>query len=76
LYAYAIKHNRVQEGAVKLLELSNSNEHIRKIKVTSTNELELQSIPFSYTLITQTAKKDRMYYQAIWDKTKKKWKIK
>jgi len=72
LYAYAIVKNRLEDKAVKLLELPNANEHIRKIKITAKNQLELQSIPFSYTLIAQSAKKDRMIYKVIWDNKLKK----
>jgi len=75
LYAYAINKGKLTKPT-KLLELHNANEHIRKIKVTNKNELELQSIPFSYTLIAQSAKKDRIYYKAIWNKINHNWTIK
>lgn len=57
----------------KILELANANEHIRKIKIKGTNQLEIQSIPFSYTLIAQTDKKDRMYYDVRWDDITRVW---
>ncbi|MCF6244009.1 MAG: hypothetical protein L3J43_03115 [Sulfurovum sp.] len=75
LYAYPIIESKLEDKAIKLLELPNANEHIRKIKVKGKNELELQSIPFSYTLIAQTAKKDRMYYTITWNASKNSWKI-
>lgn len=79
LYAYKIEtlngKQVMSEGAKKLLELPNPNEHIRKIKVTGKNTLALQTIPFSYSLIAQTAKKDRLLYDAAWDQYKKKWSI-
>lgn len=75
LYAYPVKEQTLSGTARKLLELPNPNEHIRKIKVTGDNRLELQSIPFSYTLIAQTDKKDRTFYDALWS-SKKGWIIK
>ena len=76
LYAYIIKDNKLQNTPIKLLELPSPNEHIRKIKVTGTNILELQSIPFSYALIAQSAFKDREYYHAEWHDDVASWKIK
>jgi len=72
LYAYPIADRKLIDKPIKLLELPNANEHIRKIKVADTNRLELQSIPFSYTLIAQTAKKDRQFYNAFLN-SKKQW---
>lgn len=74
LYAYRIENDKLSNMPQKLLELPISNGHIRKIKVKNKNLLELQSIPFSYTLITQTAKKDRIIYRAELDK-KGKWHL-
>ena len=75
LYAYPLKEQKLIDKSIKLLELPNANEHIRKIKVTGNNQLELQSIPFSYTLIAQTDKKDRTVYDAFW-RSQKGWLIK
>ena len=75
LYAYTIDKGKLSVTAQKLLELPVANEHIRKIKVKSKNLLELQSIPFSYALIAQTAKQDRQKYTAKWDKNRKNWSI-
>jgi len=75
LYMYAVKNGQAAEVPEKLLELSSMNEHIRKIKIKKRNQLELQAIPFSYALIAQTAKKDRIYYNAVWDSTIKKWSV-
>jgi len=75
LYAYPILDNKLKSSPIKLLDLPNVNEHIRKIKVTGTNLLELQSIPFSYTLITQTAKKDRLIYKVVWESKQQKWNL-
>ena len=75
LYAYPINKGKLSYIAEKLLELPSVNEHIRKIKIEKKNTLELQSIPFSYTLIAQTAKEDRSHYRAIWNQKTKHWKI-
>ena len=75
LYTYPITDQKLIDKPIKLLELPNANEHIRKIKVTGINRLELQSIPFSYTLIAQTAKKDRILYDARWN-PQGQWSIK
>jgi len=75
LYAYTIDKGKLSATAQKLLELPVANEHIRKIKVKSKNLLELQSIPFSYALIAQTAKQNRQKYSAKWDQNRKHWTI-
>jgi len=72
LYAYNM---HTKEKPKKILELPSANEHIRKIKIKSANRLELQSIPFSYTLIAQTAEKYRTLYDLKWDFKKMKWEI-
>ncbi len=73
LYAYPILNNILEDKVIKLLELPNANEHIRKIKIIANNQLELQSIPFSYTLIAQTAKQDRLIYNVTWNPNLRKW---
>jgi len=73
LYAYGINEGKLSQIPKKLLELPSANEHIRKIKIKEKNVLELQSIPFSYTLIAQTAKKDRTFYKVLWDDTSQRW---
>jgi len=75
LYAYPIIQRKLQAIPIKLLELPGANEHIRKIKVKNENTLELQTIPFTYTLIAQTAKKDRIYYDGIWNIKSKEWTV-
>ena len=76
LYAYEIEKGKLKQKPKKLLELPKPNEHIRKIKIKGNNHLELQSIPFSYTLIAQTVKKDRTHYDVKWNETTKKWSFK
>lgn len=74
LYALRIEHEKIVSKAQKILELPQANEHIRKIKVLANNELELQTIPFSYTLIAQTSEKNpRMHYRAKWDEVLLTW---
>jgi len=75
LYSYRIGKQGAIQSPSKLLELPDANMHIRKIKVSGDNVLELQAIPFSYTLITQTSKEDRKNYKATLDRVKKVWKI-
>ena len=76
LLAMEIREGRAFSNPSKLLELPNTLEHIRKIKVRGKNLLELQTIPFSYTLIAQTSSgEDRKYYRAVWQSAKRSWKI-
>ena len=77
LLAMEIKESRALANPIKLLELPNTLEHIRKIKVKGENLLELQTIPFSYTLIAQTSSSgdDRKHYRAIWQSGIGFWKI-
>ena len=76
LLAMEIKEGRALANPIKLLELPNTLEHIRKIKLKGKNLLELQTIPFSYTLIAQTSgRDDREYYRAVWQSSKHSWKI-
>jgi len=75
LYAYSIQKGVLSDHGQKLLSLPALNEHIRKIKVSGRNRLELQAIPFGYTLVAQSGKKDRTYYQAEWNQKTKSWKM-
>ena len=75
LYAFAIVNQSISTKPIKLLELPDANEHIRKIKVIDNNTLQLQAIPFSYSLIAQSAKKDRTIYKAVYDPNTKKWTV-
>ena len=66
----------IAANSIQLVELSNANEHIRKIKVRANNTLELQTIPFSYSLIAQTSQgEDRKFYQLQWDNLIASWKF-
>ena len=76
LYAFALtKDHGAKETPVKLLDLPDPNTHIRKIKVLSRNRLELQTIPFTYSLIAQTARQDRIHYEAQWLPAQQQWKL-
>jgi len=75
LYAYTVKNGQAEKIPEKLLVLPSVNEHIRKIKIKGRNQFELQAIPFSYTLIAQTAKKDRIYYDVFWNEKLQKFDV-
>ncbi|HFD11979.1 MAG TPA: hypothetical protein ENJ32_05890 [Crenotrichaceae bacterium] len=75
LYAYLIVDGKISSKPVKLFELSKANNHIRKIKIRGKNYLELQAIPFSYTLIAQTTKQYRNIFNAKWDTLVSQWTV-
>ena len=76
LYAYAINGGKMEREGVKLLDLPLPNEHIRKIKIKGKNLLELQTIPFSYTLIAETSnKRERHHYRAEWSEKTLRWSL-
>jgi hypothetical protein len=76
LYAYSLNKGKLSPKPEKLLEIPSANEHIRKIKVKADNHLELQTIAFSYTLIAQSVKKEREFYDLLWANEEGKWKLK
>ena len=76
LYAYKVIQGQLSKTPEKLLELPSANEHIKKIKIKGNNHLELQTIPFSYSLIAQSSKKDRGVYDARWNEASNKWSLK
>jgi len=61
--------------ATKLFDLPDPNAHIRKIKIRSKNRMEIQAIPFTYSLIAQASKQDRIYYDVVWNPNGQQWKI-
>jgi hypothetical protein len=73
LYALETKSLKIK----KLFELPNADEHIRKIKVRGKNLLELQTIPFSYTLIAETGEDNdaRNYYMLRWEAKSSTWNL-
>ena len=71
LYAFFIENSTLLDNKIELVTLPNANEHIRKIKVKNSNHLELQTIPFSYTLIAETSdKSERKYYNIRWSESR------
>ena len=76
LYAFAFENGKILKSPQKLFELPNPKLHIRKIKVAGKNRLYLEAIKFNYTLVAETAKKQRTHYMAVYDSDKKKWNIK
>ncbi len=76
LYAFSMERGRLSSTPQTLLSLPDANEHIRKIIVRGKNHLELQTIPFSYTLIAQTVEQGiRTNYDAYFDTHSHKWKL-
>jgi hypothetical protein len=75
LYAFAILNHSIQLPAMPLLKLPDATQHIRKIRVSNTNTLMLESIEFNYSLIVQTTREDRMVTYATWEEEGEKWKM-
>ena len=76
LYAFEIIHGQgLASTPHKLLELPDPNAHIRKINLKAKNQLELQTIPFSYSLVAQSAREDRTYFSAKWSPKKRGWHV-
>jgi hypothetical protein len=74
LNAIEIQNKILSSELISLLKLPNFNEHIRKIKVRAKNLLELQTIPFSYTLIAETSGDDgRKFYTLKWNELTLSW---
>jgi hypothetical protein len=69
---------KIEEGVlssipVKLFDLPQANEYIRKIRVGVKNHIKVETIPFSYSLVAQTTSKLRNYYEYVWDTKRKIW---
>ncbi len=75
LYAYSIQKGTLDLEAIKLLSLPSPNEHIRKIKIKKYNMLELQTVPFAYTLIARATNHNRMHYRAYWNHKNMQWRL-
>jgi hypothetical protein len=73
LFAWEMKDGFLAKKPQKLFELPNSTLRIRKIHIISKNRLKLEAVPFTYSLIAQTAKKYREYFIALWDSIDKEW---
>jgi len=76
LYAFTYENQMLLPIPKKLFDLPNPNAHIRKIKVIGSNTLSLETIPFAYTLVTQTSQHYRTLYQAKLSDINKRWQIK
>jgi hypothetical protein len=76
LNAVKIQNKMLSSKLIPLIDLPNTKEHIRKIKIRGHNLLELQTIPFSYTLIAETSGNDaRKYYILKWDEINSLWSL-
>jgi len=75
LLAYGLECQEGVNTPQKLFSLPNTQMQIRKMRVIAPNTLLLETIPFSYTLITQSAKEDRVRYIAKWYPQRQKWEI-
>lgn len=75
LYAYSVTGKHLDDHPQRVLTLPDPTMRIRKIKIIGENRLELQAIPFSYSLIAQTAAKERVIYDAQWLQDKQSWQI-
>jgi hypothetical protein len=75
LYAFDMRSNGLEHPARKVLEIPDPNAHIRKIRIGKQNRLLLETIPFAYSLIAQTAKEDRTLYEARWLPEKSTWSV-
>jgi hypothetical protein len=76
LYALEIVKGKLSDKPMRVLEIPDPNEHIRRIKIKGKNHLELQTIPFTYSMIARTAKKDRTHFDAVLDPIHNVWEVK
>jgi hypothetical protein len=75
LFALKLESN-VMAKPTKLFELPVANEYIRKIRIRDNNRLNLQTIPFSYSLVAETSSKVRNSHTVFWDTKNKVWRFK
>lgn len=76
LCAFSVKEGKLSAVSHKIFSLPDANEHVRKIMVRGHNHLEIQTIPFAYTLLAQTAQQGvRSTYDAFWDVNTAQWKL-
>jgi hypothetical protein len=74
LFALKLEQDVIGEG-IKLFNLPVANEYIRKIRIRDDNRLELQTIPFSYSLVAETSSKVRNRHTVFWDTKNKAWRF-
>lgn len=72
LFALKLESN-IMAKPTKLFELPVANQYIRKIRIRANNGLELQTIPFAYSLVAETSSKVRNTYEVIWDSKIERW---
>ncbi len=76
LYAFAVgKQGHLSATPKRIVSLPDANQHIRKIRIPSRNVLALESIPFTYSLIAQSDRQDRLHYQAHWYPEHAIWRV-
>ncbi len=75
VYAVGFKGSKLSQKPAKLFELPNPKLHVRKIKVVGKNTLYLEAIKFSYSLIAETNKKQRVHYRAKYESKTHKWSV-
>ena len=76
LYAYSIVDKKMTLKSLKLLELTDVNQRIRKITVYAKNSLKLQTLPFAYSLVALTQEGSiRKNYILQWNKNLTTWKL-
>jgi len=75
VYGAQFKNNRVQNNFFKLFELPNPELRVRKIRIIGENKLLLEAIKFNYSLIAQTAKKQREAYIATYNPQTNQWSV-
>jgi hypothetical protein len=66
LYAFGFENGKLAKEPIKILDIKNPTQYIRKIKIIAKNMLELQTITFSYSLVSRSTgnKLDREYHIA------------
>jgi len=75
VYAFAFKGEKLTPNAIKLFELPNPSLRVRKIKVIGKNRLKIEAIKFNYSLVAESAKKQRVMYIATYNLTNSTWQI-
>jgi len=73
LYVFDIGDGSIDSTPVLALDLESFDEHIRKIRIIGNNLIRIETIPFSYTLITRTASHDRAVYDYRWIPLEDHW---
>jgi len=67
LYALEIKSSILQNRAIELFWLPTSQEHIGKIRIKANSRIDIETLPFSYSLIAETTEGDiRKKYSFEW----------